>query len=170
MDIALLVLRVVVGLYVAAHGAQKLFGWFGGGGISGTAGFFGGMLGFRPAKFWVVATGFAETGGGLVMALGLLNPLGPIGVAAAMVTATLIVHWPKGPLAANGGYELTLTYLAGAVAVALAGVGRYSLDALFGISLPHWFSIAVAALTLLMVVVSIATRRVPAEQMKPEPA
>ncbi|SRR5712692_1116665 len=63
MDIALLVLRVVVGLYVAAHGAQKLFGWFGGGGINGTAGFFGGMLGFRPAKFWVVADGLAEFGG-----------------------------------------------------------------------------------------------------------
>jgi putative oxidoreductase len=170
MDIALLVLRVVVGIYVAAHGAQKLFGWFGGGGINGTAGFFGGMLGFRPAKFWVVADGLAEVGGGLAMAVGLLNPLGPIGVAASMVTATLVVHWPKGPLAQNGGYELTLTNLAAAIAVGLAGAGRYSLDALFGISLPNWFSIAIAVLALLVVAVSIATRRVPAGQIKPKAA
>ena len=85
-----------------------------------------------------------------------------------MVTATLIVHWPKGPLAQNGGYELTLTNLAGAVAVALAGAGRYSLDALFGISLPNWFSITIAVLTLVVVAVSIATRRVPAAKNKPE--
>ncbi len=168
MDIALLVLRVVVGLYVAAHGAQKLFGWFGGGGVNGTASFFGGMLGFRPAKVWVVIDGLAEAGGGLAMAVGFLNPLGPIGVGASMVTATLIVHWPKGPLAQNGGYELTLTNLAGAVAVALAGAGRYSLDALFGISLPNWFSITIAVLTLVVVAVSIATRRVPAAKNKPE--
>ncbi len=152
MDVALLVLRVAVGLYVAAHGAQKLFGWFGGGGVNGTAGFFGGL---------------AETGGGLAMAVGFLNPLGPIGVGASMVTATLIVHWPKGPLAQNGGYELTLTNLAVAVAVALAGAGHYSLDALFRISLPNWFSIAVAVVTVAVVAVSIATRRVPAQQEKP---
>ncbi len=167
MDVALLVLRVAVGLYVAAHGAQKLFGWFGGGGVNGTAGFFGGMLGFRPAKLWVVTDGLAETGGGLAMAVGFLNPLGPIGVGASMVTATLIVHWPKGPLAQNGGYELTLTNLAVAVAVALAGAGHYSLDALFRISLPNWFSIAVAVVTVAVVAVSIATRRVPAQQEKP---
>jgi putative oxidoreductase len=167
MDVALLVLRVAVGLYVAAHGAQKLFGWFGGGGVNGTAGFFGGMLGFRPAKLWVVTDGLAETGGGLAMAVGFLNPLGPIGVGASMVTATLIVHWPKGPLAQNGGYELTLTNLAVSVAVALAGAGHYSLDSLFGISLPNWFSIAVAVVTVVVVAVSIATRRVPAQQEKP---
>ena len=170
MDIALLVLRVVVGLYVAAHGAQKLFGWFGGGGINGTAGFFGGMLGFRPAKFWVVADGLAEFGGGLLMALGFLGALGPIGVGASMITATLVVHWPKGPLAANGGYELTLTNLAAAVAVGVAGVGRYSIDHLLGISLPTWFSVVVAILALVAVVVSIVTRQAPAPQTKPEAA
>jgi len=170
MDIALLVLRVVVGLYVAAHGAQKLFGWFGGGGVTGTAGFFGGMLGFRPAKFWVVADGLAEFGGGILMTVGLLGALGPIGVGASMVTATLVVHWPKGPLAANGGYELTLTNLAGAVAIGVAGVGRYSLDHLFGISLPIWFSAAVAILALVGVVVSIVSRQAPAPQKKPEAA
>jgi putative oxidoreductase len=170
MDIALLVLRVVVGLYVAAHGAQKLFGWFGGGGVTGTAGFFGGMLGFRPAKFWVVADGLAEFGGGILMTVGLLGALGPIGVGASMVTATLVVHWPKGPLAANGGYELTLTNLAGAVAIGVAGVGRYSLDHLFGTSLPLWFSAAVAILALVGVVVSIVSRQAPALQKKPEAA
>lgn len=170
MDVALLVLRVIVGLYVAAHGAQKLFGWFGGGGITGTAGFFGGMLGFRPAKFWVVADGLAEFGGGILMAIGLLGALGPIGVGASMVTATLVVHWPKGPFGANGGYEQTLTNLAGAVAVGVAGVGSYSLDRLFGITLPTWFSVVVAVLALVGVAVSIVTRQAPAPQTKPEAA
>src|SRR5713226_8850456 len=170
MDIALLVLRVVVGLYVAAHGAQKLFGWFGGGGINGTAGFFGGMLGFRPAQFWVMAAGLAEFGGGLLMVLGLLGALGPIGVGASMITATLIVHWPKGPLAANGGYELTLTNLAAAVAVGVGGGGRYSLDHLLGITLPTWFSGVVAALALVGVAIAIVTRQAPTPQRKPEVA
>ncbi len=170
MDIALLVLRVVVGLYVAAHGAQKLFGWFGGGGINGTAGFFGGMLGFRPTKFWVVTDGLAEFGGGILTAIGLLGPIGPIGVGASMVTATLVVHWPKGPLAANGGYELTLTNLAGAVAVGVAGVGRYSLDHLMGITLPTWFSMVLAVLALVGVAISIVTRQAPTPQTKPEVA
>jgi uncharacterized membrane protein YphA (DoxX/SURF4 family) len=66
------------------------------------------------------------------MALGLLGALGPIAVGASMVTATVVVHWLRGPLAANGGYELTLTNLAGAVPVGVGGVGRYSLDHLFG--------------------------------------
>src|SRR5258708_28079621 len=114
MDVALLVLRVAVGLYVAAHGAQKLFGWFGGGGVNGTAGFFGGMLGFRPAKLLGVTDGLAETGGGLAMAGGFLNPLGPLGVGASMVTAPLILHWPQGPLAQNRGDEQTRTHPPGA--------------------------------------------------------
>jgi len=114
--------------------------------------------------------GSPSSAGGILMALGLLGALGPIGVGASMFTATVVVHWPKGPLAANGGYELTLTNLAGAVAVGVGGVGRYSLDHLFGISLPTWFSVAVAVLTLVGVIVSIVTRQPPAPQTKPEAA
>lgn len=169
MDTALLILRVVVGLYVAGHGAQKLFGWFGGPGLKGTEGFLGGMLGFRPARLWAPAVSLAEFGGGLLMAVGLLGPLGPIGVAASQVTATVVVHWAKGPWATEGGYELTLTNLAVAGAVAIAGVGAYSVDAWLGISIPVWIPAVVAALALVGVLVAIGTRKAPV-QMRPQVA
>jgi putative oxidoreductase len=159
VDTALFILRLVVGLYVAAHGAQKLLGWFGGPGLKGTEGFLGGMLGFRPAKLWALSVGLAEFGGGLLLALGLLAPLGSIGVASAMITATLVVHWAKGPWGTEGGYEQTLTNFAVAVAVAFAGVGRYSVDSWLGIVVPNWLSVAVAALAALGVLVSMATRK-----------
>src|SRR5215469_18432662 len=97
IDTALLVLRIVVGLYLAAHGAQKLFGWFGGPGLKGTEGFLGGMLGFRPARLWAPALALAETGGGVLVTLGLLTPLGAIAIGSSMVTATVVVHWARGP-------------------------------------------------------------------------
>jgi putative oxidoreductase len=162
MDTALFILRIVVGLYVAAHGAQKLFGWFSGPGLKGTEGFLGGMLGFRPARLWAFSVGLAEFGGGTLLALGLLAPLGSIGVASAMVTATLVVHWAKGPWGTEGGFEQTLTNLAVAVAVAIAGVGRYSVDSWLGISVPVWLSVAVAILAAVGVLVSIAGRKAPA--------
>jgi putative oxidoreductase len=162
MDTALFILRLVVGLYVAAHGAQKLFGWFRGPGLKGTEGFLGGMLGFRPAKLWAFSVGLAEFGGGLLLALGLLAPLGSIGVASAMITATLVVHWAKGPWGTEGGYEQTLTNFAVAVAVAIAGVGRYSVDGWLGISIPVGVSVAVAALAALGVLVAIGGRKAPA--------
>ncbi len=163
MDVALLILRITVGLYVAAHGAQKLFGWFGGPGLQGTEGFLGGMLGFRPARVWAPAVSLAEVGGGLLLALGLLGPLGPIGVASSMITATIVVHWAKGPWGSEGGYEQTLTNLAVAIAVAIAGVGGYSVDAWLGISIPLWISLAVAAVALVGVLVAIGTRKAPTQ-------
>src|SRR5260370_41094399 len=95
MDIALLILRVVVGLYVAAHGAQKLFGWFNWPGLKGAEGFLGGMLGFRPASLWAPAVSLAECGGGLLLDVGLFNPLGSSGVIAAQLTAELVVPSAK---------------------------------------------------------------------------
>ena len=169
IDTALLVLRIVVGLYLAAHGAQKLFGWFGGPGLKGTEGFLGGMLGFRPARLWAPALALAETTGGVLVALGLLTPLGAIAIGSSMVTATVVVHWARGPWGTEGGYEQTLTNLAVAVAVGIAGAGRYSLDALFGISVPVWFSGLVAVLALLGVLVAIGTRAAPVQQPRPEP-
>jgi putative oxidoreductase len=170
MDVALLILRLVVGLYLAGHGAQKLFGWFNGPGLKGAQGFMGGMLGFQPAGFWAPAVSLAEFGGGLLFALGLFSPLGALAIVASQLTATLVVHLPKGPWNTNGGYELTLTNMAVAVAVALAGPGRYALDRLFGISFPIWFSLAIAAIALIGVVVSIATRRTQQPQSSPQTA
>jgi putative oxidoreductase len=170
MNTALLILRVVIGLYVAAHGAQKLFGWFNGPGLKGTEGFLGGMLGFRPAGLWAPALALAEFGGGLLMAVGLLGPLGPIAVAATQTTATVVVHWAKGPWGTEGGYEQTLTNLSVAVAVAVAGAGRYSIDSLVGISIPVWFSLVVAVAAALGVLVAIGTRRVTAPRVSNQAA
>lgn len=146
VDLALLVLRVVVGLIVAAHGAQKLFGWFGGPGLRGFAGFME-MMGLRPSLVWAGLGGTAEFGGGLLLALGLLSPLGSLGVLAAMSTAIVLAHWPRF-WASDNGMEHPLTNAVVAVGIALAGPGAYSLDAALGIAVPD--TIAVAALILVV--------------------
>ena len=133
MNVALLLLRLVAGLVMAAHGAQKLFGWFGGYGIAGTAGFFE-QLGFRPGRAFATAAALAEFVGGLLIAVGFLGPIGPAIVLATMIVAVVSVHWPKGLFAQNGGYELPLVYGSIAVVLALAGPGAYSIDAATGLA------------------------------------
>lgn len=134
-DLALLVLRVVIGGTLAAHGAQKLFGWFGGNGLARTSGFFGNGLRLRPAVPWAVLAGLSEFGGGLLLVLGLLSPLGSLGVIASMVMAALLLHWPRF-FAADNGSEYPLVLAGAAAAVALTGPGALSLDALWGTALP----------------------------------
>src|ERR687890_1397162 len=95
MDAGLLLLRVVLGLVMAAHGTQKLFGWFGGYGLAGTGGFFE-SLGFRPGRFFAMAAGTSEFVGGALLALGLLGPLGPAMIIAIMIVAAATVHWQHG--------------------------------------------------------------------------
>jgi putative oxidoreductase len=171
MDIALLVLRVVVGLLLIGHGTQKLFGWFGGYGLAGFGGSLG-KMGFRPAGLWALSGGLAETGGGLLLALGLLNPLGSLGIVASMLVATFSVHWGKGLFATTGGPELPIINIAVAAAVAIAGPGRYALDSWLGISLPEPVTgLVFAVLTLLGVGVALLTRRSePAKVSGPSPA
>jgi putative oxidoreductase len=164
MDTALLILRLVVGVYVAAHGAQKLFGWFEGHGFVATQGMIGSMLGYRPAWLWTLAVGMAEFAGGLLFALGLLSPIGAIGVAATMLSATMVPHWSKGPFGTKGGYEQTLTNLAVAVSVGLAGPGAYSLDQMLGISVPVAYSEVIALVAVVGVVVGIVSRRAASAQ------
>jgi putative oxidoreductase len=128
----LLVARLVLGLLMAAHGSQKLFGWVGGHGLAGTGGYFD-SLGFRPGRTFALAAGLAEFGGGLLLALGFLGPVGPALIVSVMVVAALIVHRPNGLFAMTNGIEVPLLYSAGAIALALTGSGAYSLDALFGL-------------------------------------
>jgi putative oxidoreductase len=120
---------MVLGLVMAAHGAQKLFGWFGGYGIAGTGGYFE-SLGFRPGRLFAMAAGGAEFVGGALVALGLLGPLGPALIVSTMIVAIATVHWPNGLFAQNNGFELPLIYAATAAALALIGYGGYSLDGL----------------------------------------
>jgi putative oxidoreductase len=164
MDAGLLILRLALGLAMAGHGSQKMLGWFRGPGMSGTTGFMRG-LGFRPAGLWALGAVATEVGGGLLLAAGLLNPLGALAVGAAMLVATFAAHWGKGFFAQHGGFEVPFLYLAGSAAVAVAGPGRYSLDSLFGISLPEPVTgIAGAVLVVLGVAAAFATRPRPQPQ------
>ncbi len=133
LALPLLLVRLIIGLGFAAHGSQKLFGWFGGYGIAGTGGFFE-QLGFRPGRTFALAAGLAEFLGGLLIALGLAGPIGPMLVISAMVVAIVTVHLRNGFFATSNGVELPLLYLLIAVGYAFAGFGQLSLDAAFGLS------------------------------------
>jgi putative oxidoreductase len=137
MDIGLLVLRLAVGLTMAAHGGQKLFGWFGGYGLAGTGGFME-SLGFRPGRVQAALAGGAELLGGLLLALGLLTPVGAALVIAVMVAAIGSVHLPKGFFVSDGGFEYNLLIIAAVSALAFIGPGAYSLDAVEGLDLSGW--------------------------------
>jgi putative oxidoreductase len=133
MDLGLLLVRLVVGMTLAAHGSQKLFGWFGGGGIAGTAPFME-QLGFRPGRLHAALAGIAETAGGLLLAAGLLTPFAAAALLGVMVVAAGSVHWGKGFFLQTGGFEYTLVLAGGALAVAFTGPGAISLDRSLGIS------------------------------------
>ena len=143
-DLALLLLRLVTGGLLAGHGAQKGFGVFGGPGLEGMAGWLE-SLGLRPGKVWARVAVLGELGGGLLTAVGLASPLGPVLAASAMGTAWGTAHLGKPIWATTGGAELPLTNISVATALALAGPRRYSLDRVFGIRVPGWIT-AIAVL------------------------
>ena len=148
LSLGLLILRLVVGLTIAAHGAQKLFGWFGGPGFTKMA---QGLQkqGFKPGWLWNVFVILGELGGGLSLALGFLTPLGAAGIFGAMFMAIFKSHWKNGFWNSKRGLEFPLALLAGGLTIGLTGPGSYSLDALLGITLPSpllFLALAVAAL------------------------
>jgi putative oxidoreductase len=134
MDIALLIVRLIIGLGFAAHGAQKLFGWFDGYGIAGTGGFFAG-LGFHPGTLFAAMAGLSELGGGLLVALGLGGPIGPALMLIVMSVATITVHLKNGWFVTKNGFELPFAYGCLAVLFAFFGYGPLSLDAALGLSM-----------------------------------
>ena len=161
MDIGLLILRLVVGLALAAHGSQKLFGWFGGHGIAGTGGFLE-SIGFRPGKVMAAISGIGEMAGGLGLALGLLTPLAAALVIATMLVAIYSVHIHNGFFVTKQGYEYNLVLAAVALALAFAGPGQLSIDAALGLPLAGslWGAIAIG-LAVIGAIPPLATRATP---------
>ena len=123
--------RATIGLLFVGHGTQKLFGWFGGGGLEGTGGFFE-QLGLRPGRRYALAVGAAEAGGGLLFALSAATPLGAAAVSGSMITAIKTVHWEKGIWSSHGGYEYNLVLLAAVFGLTENGPGQWSIDGALG--------------------------------------
>jgi putative oxidoreductase len=146
MDLALLVLRLVVGLFFAGHGAQKLWGAFGGHGIEGTGQFFD-SLGMRPGRRNAYAAGWSEFLGGVLLAFGLFTPLAAVLIISVMTTAILTIHAKNGPWASDSGYEYNAVLIASAFVLA-ANPGDWSLDAAFGLGAIHGTAFAIAALVI----------------------
>lgn len=129
-DLGLLLLRLGTGGVLAAHGAQKLFGWFGGGGIEGTGQFME-AVGYVPGRASATLAGLAETGGGTLLALGLATPAAGAAAAGAMAGASA-VHTPNGFFNQEGGFEYAASLGLTAAGLAVSGPGRLSLDHALG--------------------------------------
>ena len=164
MALGLLILRLVVGLTMTAHGAQKLFGWFGGYGLKGTGGFLE-QLGFIPGRRNALFAGLAEFTGGLLLALGLATPLAATLIISVMFVAVATVHVKHGYFNHNQGFEYNLTLATVALSLAFIGAGPVSVDAALHLqdAGPIW---GLAALLAGVVggLVQFAGRRAPAAQ------
>jgi len=168
MAILVLIARIILGLGIAAHGAQKLFGWFGGYGIKGTGGFFE-SVGFRPGIFFAASAGLGELVGGVLTLLGLGGPIGPAIIIMVMLVAILAVHWGHGFFVSKNGSELPLLYISGALLLMFAGLSVYSIDSLLGLSAIWpanltWIALGVAVLLALG---NILVRRPAPQQQQP---
>jgi putative oxidoreductase len=162
MDAGLLIARFVFGLLMAAHGTQKLFGWFGGYGLTAVSGYFE-SLGFRPGRFFALVASLTEVVGGVLVAAGFLGPIGPALVLSVMIVAALTVHAQHGLFAASNGIEVPLLYGAAALALGLTGPGAYSLDGALGLT-SVWTPAIVWGVLLVGAVggvLNVAVRRAP---------
>jgi len=159
MDTALLLIRLAIGLLLAAHGLQKLAGWFGGYGLAGTGGYLEGF-GFRHGRFWAAVAGSSEFFGGALFALGLLTPLAGAAIAGTMLVAARTDHKGKGPWIFNGGWEYVLVNAVVTSAVGIAGPGEFSLDHVLDVA-PHGseWGWAAAAGAIVVAVATLGWRR-----------
>ena len=168
LGLGLLVLRLVVGLTLAGHGAQKLFGWWGGPGMAGWTQAVTRLRIRPPVPFaWLAA--LSELGGGLLFALGLLSPLGTLALTGTMLVAVATVHWPNGFWTSKRGYEYNLTVIASAVAVGLTGPGTYSLDQALGIHLPEPLTLLVGLVAVVLGVAAMLAFRSPSSAAPAKP-
>lgn len=167
LSVGLLILRVVAGLTLAAHGSQKLLGWFGGGGFNGTLQMQQ-RMGLKPAWLWASFVILGELGGGLSVAFGFLTPLGAAGIFGAMLMAMIKGHWKNGFFNGKRGIEFTLQLVTIAAAIGIMGPGNYSLDALFRLALPETLLFVVlAAAALLVDIIGLFISRPPAPVAAP---
>ena len=153
----LLALRVGVGGVLAAHGVQKLFGWFGGHGLEGTAAAFE-QMGFKPGRPSALAAGLGEAGGGGLIALGLATPVAGAAAAGTMIPAAA-VHAPSGFFATGGGYEYPALLSVSAATLTLIGPGDWSADAVLGHRLNRPWMTGVALLTSMAASLAVLQRR-----------
>ncbi len=156
-DLGLLALRLGIGGTLVAHGAQKLFGWFGGHGLKGTAAFFD-SVGFRPGNVNAVLAGAAEAGGGTLLALGLATPAAGAAATGTMAVAALM-HKDNGFFAQDGGLEYPALLALTAGALALSGPGQLSLDAALGHRVDQPWMRAVGLASVPVAVALVARRR-----------
>src|SRR5699024_1651830 len=124
----LLIIRLVLGVTFIGHGAQKLFGWFGGGGVKGTGQFFESIR-IKPGHAMAILAGLSEFGGCLLFALGMVRPLAALLIIGSMLMAIIKVHAANGFWSSYGGLEFDLVFMAAALGIALVGAGDYSMDA-----------------------------------------
>ncbi|WP_127532370.1 DoxX family protein [Paenibacillus kobensis] len=129
LDTGLLIIRVIIGLLFVGHGAQKLFGWFGGYGLKGTGGWLE-SIGLKPGVMMAFAAGAGELIGGLLFGFGLVTWLGAAFIIVTMLMAAAKVHFKNGLWVTQNGYEYNLVLIAVALGIALTGAGEYSIDAL----------------------------------------
>jgi putative oxidoreductase len=154
----LLIIRLVVGGLLFAHGIQKLFGWYGGYGLDGTGGFFH-SLGYRPGRQYAAIAGASEAGGGLLLVLGLFTPLGAAMIIGTMIAAAVSVHAPHGLWSTNGGYELPLINGAVAAGLGFTGGGAWSVDNAADIPWTHGAGPGLMAILLALIAFGITNVR-----------
>src|SRR3954451_14121057 len=160
MDLGLFLIHVVVGLVIAAHGSQKLFGLFGGAGLDGTGGVME-SLGLAPGRPMALASGLTEFAGGILLALGLFVPLAAALIAATYIVAARTAHAGKGPWSADGGWEYVMVLSTVAIGLAFNGAGKWSLDNAIGWDVSGlWWGIGSAVVALIGAISVLAgTRR-----------
>ena len=129
LSLGLLIIRLVIGLSFIGHGAQKLFGWFGGYGLKGTGGWLE-SIGIKPGVQMAFLAGISELLGGLLFALGLLTPVASLLILGTMIMAIAKVHGVNGYWSTQNGYEYNFAIIAVVIGVALTGPGQYALDVL----------------------------------------